>query len=331
MSKLEQHQLKETKWFEKEKWGAFWEKGYSDLNVSCMGGPSFEVVEIVPALPKNAKVLDLACGEGRNSLYLATKGFDVTAIDRSVAGINKLLHFAQKANVKVTGIVSDIVNLDILEDYDLVMAHGCLYYLSNEEWRALLSDVKDHTKPGGFNIYSVFIFNSKYPKPHEFKSARYMASFAPNELKEFYEGWEQYRYDVYDKWDSHPGIPIHCHPVEKLVARKPGGAKLNIQVEEVPTKLNMTEEQLLSIQMGIPAGDVVKKFGIPDQKDKITAEGLQFGAVTVAREGKPVATVQNYDLELWYYGKKCVVYIMNGEAWGLAYHTSPPVRVRVNP
>ena len=78
-------------WYEDEPFGAFWEKGYRNQNVSCMGGPSMEVMEILPHLPQRAKVLDLGCGEGRNALFLASHGCFVTAVDHSRAGIEKML------------------------------------------------------------------------------------------------------------------------------------------------------------------------------------------------------------------------------------------------
>ena len=57
----------------------------------CLWG--IEPTQIVKSLlkyKKLGKVLDLGAGEGRNSIFLAEKGFDVTAIDISEIGINKL-------------------------------------------------------------------------------------------------------------------------------------------------------------------------------------------------------------------------------------------------
>lgn len=320
MAKLQERRLKGQAWFEKEPWGAFWERGYRDPVVSTMGGPSHEVVELVPALPPGGKVLDLGCGEGRNSFYLASKGFDVTAIDRSEAGINKLTTMAERAGFPLSGIAADIVNVDIVEDYDLVMAHGVLYYLSNVEWRDLLSQVKEQTKPGGFNAYSIFIFNEEYPRPPEFKSARYTHSLRPNELQEFYEGWEILRYDVYVKWDQHPGIPIHVHPIEKLVARKPGKGGKSAIIEPVPiSQTDMPRKKFDAIPMGMPQADLVNLCGEPDVVDQINMDGLQIGVSS--------ATVEGYNLNLWFYGR-VVIYVINGEVWGRALYTTTPVRVR---
>jgi tellurite methyltransferase len=320
MAVLKQRSLKEQPWYEKEPWGAFWERGYRDLGVSTMGGPSHEIVEILPALPPGGKVLDLGCGEGRNSFYLASRGLDVTAIDRSAAGIEKLLTLAGRAGVDVCGIVSDIVNLDIVEDYDLVMAHGVLYYLTEMEWHDLLTQVKERTRPGGFNAYSVFIFSDDYPRPNEFKSARYTHSFAPGALRDFYADWEILRYDVYVKWDQHPGIPLHYHPIEKLVARKPGGDRPPAMIEPVPIGPERVPPEVFhSVPMGMKQEELLALCGEPDAIDTYTLDGLQIGAVTSAVEG--------YHLSLWFYGK-AVFYLINREVWGRSLFTSDPVRLR---
>lgn len=319
MAVLKERKLRESAWFEQEPWGAFWERGYRDANVSTMGGPSHEIVELIAALPPGGKTLDLGCGEGRNTLFLAGRGFDTTAIDRSEAGIEKLRHVAAQAGLKVSGLVADIVNVELVETYDLVMAHGVLYYLSNMEWRDLLQQVKERTRPGGANAYSVFIFNDEYPRPSEFKSARYTHSLAPGELRDFYSDWEILRHDVYVKWDQHPGIPLHCHPIEKLVARKPGGDGPPAVIEPVPTGAeDMKRESFHCIPMGMPVNELRDLCGEPDVIDTYTLDGLQMGAVS------PI--VNGYNLSLWFYGKT-VIYVANGQVWGRALYSSQPVRV----
>jgi tellurite methyltransferase len=320
MAILKKGELAEQAWYEKEPYGGFWERGYRDLSKSTMGGPSFEVVEVIPALKSGGVVLDLGCGEGRNSFYLAGLGFDVTAVDRSEAGISKLMTLARQASLRVHGVVADIARLDLVEQYDLIMAHGVLYYLSNPEWRKLLAQAKDRTNPGGIHEHSIFIFNDEYPCPPEYRSARYVHSFRPNELKEFYADWEVLRYDAYVKWDQHPGIPLHCHPIEKIVARKPGGSGPRAIIERVPVgPRSLAAEQFHAIPMGMPEASLLAMCGEPDVVDRLTMQGLQIGVAT--------AVVNGYELRLWYYGT-AVIYVINGEVWGRALYETPPTRLR---
>ncbi len=114
-----------TKWFLTEPFNAFWEKGYRDLKVSCMGGPSFEVIEIAPFLPPHAKILDLGCGEGRNALYLASLGHAVTAVDQSKAGISKLKSHARRLNLVLEFSISDIREFPLVEKFESYHGTWC--------------------------------------------------------------------------------------------------------------------------------------------------------------------------------------------------------------
>ncbi len=66
------------------------------------------VVKSSENFPVNTKVLDLGCGEGKDSFYLAEKRFDVTAVDNSDVGIVKLDNFAKEKGLKIKTIVSDL-------------------------------------------------------------------------------------------------------------------------------------------------------------------------------------------------------------------------------
>jgi tellurite methyltransferase len=288
-----------------------------------MGGPSLEIYEVVPALKQGGKVLDLGCGEGRNSLFLAQQGFDVTCIDRSENAIRKVRLAAQRLGVPINAIVSDIAHLEIESDYDLIMAHGVLYYLSNLEWRELLAQAKERTLPGGLNIYSVFIFTDEHPRPHEFKSARYTHSLSPRELEEFYDGWEIIRYDQYVKWDQHPELPVHAHPVERIVAREPrgplgSGDGYEVDVLENPDPV-ITAEQFDRVPIGGTEEDVLAICGEPRAVHEVEFGGQQVGATRHIDAG--------YQLRDLLYGDRGIQ-LINGQVRGKYLYQSPPVRVR---
>lgn len=64
------------------------------------------------AIPKG-KVLSLAEGEGRNAVFLAQQGYDVTAVDASIVGIEKAKRLADKKRVTVNFIHADLAQFDI--------------------------------------------------------------------------------------------------------------------------------------------------------------------------------------------------------------------------
>ena len=64
----------------------------------------------------NGKVLCLADGEGRNSVYLASLGYDVTAVDSSAVGLEKAHKLAAAKGVTITTQVVDLADYDLGED-----------------------------------------------------------------------------------------------------------------------------------------------------------------------------------------------------------------------
>jgi len=205
----------------------FWEEAYRDLNGSTFGSPSQEIRDVVAELRDGAKVLDLGCGEGRNALFLAECGFDVTAVDVSEAGIGKLKALAQEKSLDVHAEVADMRDYRFPCSFDLIVSHGCLHLVERESWQQLISLFKAHTEPGGINALTVF--TDTIPPPDDLK-AFCLGLFREGELFSLYADWEHVLQRSYVFEDEHPGSPRHTHPVNKLVARKPanepGGARL---------------------------------------------------------------------------------------------------------
>ena len=89
----------------------FWEDEYLNKEKSTFGNPSKEVKELVPYLKKDAKILDVGCGDGRHALYLASLGFQVDAFDLSKNAIEKI-EKSSRTKGSVTGIPTGFVDLD---------------------------------------------------------------------------------------------------------------------------------------------------------------------------------------------------------------------------
>lgn len=298
----------------------FWERGYKDLGVSTMGGPNHDMVELAAGLPPGARVLDLGCGEGRNAFFLAGRGCEVTAVDISDAAIEKLGTLAERTGLRIDLAVADISEYPITGAFDLVMAHGVIDYLENAQWRELLERVRDHTLPGGFNAYTCMLFTDEHPTLPELAEAGFKHSLAPGELAGFYSDWSLIRHDRYVKWDQHPGVPEHCHPVDKVVARRPGGGGAPALIADVPTGDGEVPRDVFDgISMGLPAEQLARRCGEPDVVDRFTMEGAQVGV-------GPESTVDGYSLSLWYYGRS-VFHVVNDRVWGRSLYDSTPVRV----
>lgn len=124
-----------------------WNRKYTEKDLLWSWNPNrFLVGEAGGLTPGRA--LDLACGEGRNAIWLAERGWHVTAVDFSEVAIAKARERAARDGVEV-----DLVCLDLLEyepeprAYDLVLV---LYLqLAAEERRIVLSRAADALAPGG--------------------------------------------------------------------------------------------------------------------------------------------------------------------------------------
>jgi SAM-dependent methyltransferase len=117
---------------------------------------------------KNA--LDLGCGSGRNAVFLALQGFDVTAVDRLPDAIRRCRDLAQRFDVEVTAVCKDLRSKDFdwpVESCDLVC---CMRYFD----RRLIEPVRRSVKPGGFVILEAILqlsdFSLRRPEPGELEN-----------------------------------------------------------------------------------------------------------------------------------------------------------------
>lgn len=96
------------------------------------------------------KVLDIMCGYGRHALGLARKGMNVTAIDNLADYVNEIKEIAQKENLTVAAIQSNVINYTADADFDLVICMGnSLNFFNAEDTLNIMKAVAGHLKPGG--------------------------------------------------------------------------------------------------------------------------------------------------------------------------------------
>ena len=180
-------------------WEARYRGGDSDLV------PTPLLVRTVEELPVG-RALDLACGAGRNSLYLARRGWQVTAIDGSATAIEILRNRAQQEGLAVETAVLDLAGHQYVPaegSFDLV---GVLYHLQ----RDLFEPAKSAVKPGGLFLCIVHVTENA-----ESKAAH---SLHPGELGRYFAGWE-----ILHSFEGQPEDTSHRRPVAEMVARRPSG------------------------------------------------------------------------------------------------------------
>lgn len=99
---------------------ADWNARYDTAELIWKGEPNqFLPPEVEGLAPGRA--VDLACGEGRNAVWLATRGWDVTGVDFAGTGLAKAKRLAAEHGVTGTWIESDLTTWEAEHGYDLVL------------------------------------------------------------------------------------------------------------------------------------------------------------------------------------------------------------------
>lgn len=89
--------------------GQFWERLYTERGQRWSGSPNQHLVEIVSDLPPG-RALDLGCGEGGDAVWLARRGWAVTAVDVSLTALRRLSAQAEAEGVadRIDAVVIDL-------------------------------------------------------------------------------------------------------------------------------------------------------------------------------------------------------------------------------
>ncbi|MBD9066795.1 MAG: tellurite resistance methyltransferase TehB [Enterobacter cloacae] len=140
---------------------------------------------------KPGKTLDLGCGNGRNSLYLAANGYDVTAWDKNPMSVNNLesIRAAERLDNLQTA-VKDLNSLSFDGEYDLILSTVVMMFLEPDTIPGLIANMQRCTKPGGYNLIVAAMDTADYPCTVGFPFA-----FKTGELSHYYEGWDLLKYN----------------------------------------------------------------------------------------------------------------------------------------
>jgi len=150
------------------------------------------------------RALDLACGAGSNALWLASRGWQVTAVDGSSVAIDILRQRADQRELTIDTRVADLEKHQYViqpDSWDLI---AMCYYLQ----RDLFEPAKRGVVPGGHVLAIVHI-----PDPGE-GLTRFR--LAPGELTRYFDDFE-----ILHQYEGPSHDPAHRRWVAEIVARRP--------------------------------------------------------------------------------------------------------------
>ena len=124
-----------------------------------------EVVELIEGRGlAPGRALDLGCGTGTNSIYLARHGWEVVGVDFSILAIRRARRKARRARVDCQFYRGDVTDLVFLADpFDLALDIGCLHSLPPEGWGRYAAEVARLVRPGG--LYLLYTFTPRPDRP----------------------------------------------------------------------------------------------------------------------------------------------------------------------
>ena len=121
-----------------------WDQRYEGAELAWSAEPNLFLPPLVEGL-EPGRALDIACGEGRNAIWLARQGWEVTAVDFSPVGIEKAWQLSD--GVEVEWVVADVTLYEPTTTFDLVV----VFYLHvlPEDLAAVMQMATEALAPGG--------------------------------------------------------------------------------------------------------------------------------------------------------------------------------------
>jgi len=141
-----------------------------------------EVVEAIdgPEALRPGRALDLGCGTGTNSLYLARHGWNVVGVDLAARAIRQARRTAEEeAGLTVKFHTADVTRLDFLQPpFDLALDIGCFHALDDEGWLRYRDELCRLLRRGA--RFMLYAFGPR--------QARFMQmGIAPNQVQQLFQ------------------------------------------------------------------------------------------------------------------------------------------------
>ncbi len=176
----------------------------------------YTVLQYMPPV-KRLRLLDVGCGEGKDAVFFARNGYDVTAFDLAEKGVEKTKRLAERCGVYINVFTADVKEFRLNTEFDIVYSNGVLDYIPPEFRNEIFSNYKEFTTENGINILSAFVrkpFIDLIPY-----TGKHTYQWLSGELFTLYHDWKIDLCEevVFDCMSS--GTP-HKHAMNRMLARK---------------------------------------------------------------------------------------------------------------
>lgn len=188
--------------------------------------PTRCVVDVEAALERSSTIIDLGCGDGRDTLYLLARGHRVRAIDQSGQGIAALERRARESALydRLSTLVVSVQDWQAPEHpVDALIGITVLDHIPPEAHESLFRKIEQSVRSGGY--VALEMHSDRDPSQNsiaavsEFSSAIKSWSHANYLIERFSSAWRVLSYSDRIELDSDHG-PIHTHGFCTIVALK---------------------------------------------------------------------------------------------------------------
>jgi SAM-dependent methyltransferase len=113
------------------------------------GKPSADLVKAIEdGVFKPGRVVEFGSGTGTDAVYMASKGFDVTAIDISPSAVAQAREKAKQAGVEVRFLLADALNPPEIGQFDYIYDRACYHEVRSQNLEAYLATLRKVSRPG---------------------------------------------------------------------------------------------------------------------------------------------------------------------------------------
>ncbi len=192
-------------------------------------------IDPAPMLERHARLvdeghpsLDVGCGQGRNSLFLARGGVEVHALDPSTVAVEQTRVVAEKEGLRIStqiGVIEDVQRP--ADGFGSILVFGLIPILTRAQIDAMIASIEHLIAPSG--LLFITAFTTEDPKfealcgdgqlsEYDHGSHTYLE---PDELRSLFSGWR-----VIDYWEGlgpehrHGDGPVERHGLAEAVFRR---------------------------------------------------------------------------------------------------------------